>query len=234
MANCSEFLHLIGQDPQLAAISGEFSTSLSQVMHTAFKCFTSCMTRELGLFLPAIYDESLEADSEEGYISGGESTISGGTGKELDSLNRSSLSRPTSLTGMYWSVAGSKVRRRGRPTIGDVLTTLSSTVSLLKRCRVNAMLSVMIFSQLFRYISAKLFNKLLNDSKLCTRAMAGKMKRRLERVREWAEKEGMELPAQDHLCLIMEVCPACIHTCIYSCSQYSSIVHVLQQIFHES
>ena len=159
------------------------------------------------MFLSAFYDESLEADSEEGYISGGESTTSASTGKEPDvvSVNRSPVSRQTSMTGMYWSVAGSKIRRRGRPTIGDVLTTLSSTVSLLRRCRVNATLSIMIFSLLFRYISTKLFNKLMADGKLCTQASGQKMKRRLERVKEWAEKEGMELPAEDHLCMIVQV-----------------------------
>ena len=208
MANSSEFLHLVTRDPQLMAFSSEIETPLTQIIHTAFKYFTSSMTRELGMFLPAFYDESMEADSEEGYISGGESTTSGGTGKdpEMASLNRSPLSRHTSLTGMYWSVAGSKVRRRGRPTIGDILTTLSSTISLLKRCRVNATLSILIFSQLFRYISAKLFNKMLSDGKLCTRAAAVRMCRRLDRVKEWAEKEGMELPAEDHLCMVTQVC----------------------------
>ncbi len=161
------------------------------------------MTRELGMFLAAYYDDSAEADSEEGYLTAGESTAA--TSKEVESLNRSSLTRPTSLTGMYWSVAGSKVRRRGRPTIGDVLSTLNSTVSLLKRCHVNAMLSIMIFSQLFHYISAKLLNKLLTDNKLCTRATTGRMKRRIERLREWAEKEGLELPAGEHLSLITQV-----------------------------
>lgn len=206
MANCSEFLHLISRDPQLSAISVEFEASLTQVIHTAFKAFIFCMTRDLSRFLPAFYDESPEADSEEGYISGGDSTTSAGTGKEMD-INRSPphTSRPTSLTGMYWSVTGSKVRRRGRPTIGDVLTILSSTVSLLKRCYVNATLSIMMFSQLFHYISAKLFNKLVTDNKLCTRAIAQKMLKRLNRIKDWAEKEGMELPAQEHLCLITQV-----------------------------
>ena len=176
--------------------------------------------------MPAFYDESNEADSEDGYLSGGESTSSTvglkPTLKEPDVVcitrDHPSLPRQTSMTGMYWSVAGSKVRRRGRVTMGDVLMTLSSTVSLLKKCHVNPTLSIMIFSLLFRYISTKLFNKLVSDSEgnVCSSAVGQKMRKRLERVREWAEKEGMELPADDHLCMIVQVC-----VCVCVCTEYN-------------
>ena len=156
------------------------------------------------MFLLAFLEDSSEADSEEGYISDGEG---GEIGKEPDvvPVKRPSITRQTSMTGMYWSVAGSKIRRRGRPTLGDVLSTLSSTVSILKRCRVNATLSVMIFSLLFRYISTRIFNKLLLEAKYCTRSIGQRLRRRLDRVKVWAEKEGMELPAEDHLNMVIQV-----------------------------
>ena len=210
LANSSEFLHFLKSDYQLCHVAADCEAAISFIIHGAYKNFTQCMLKELNMFLLAFCDESADADSEEGYISGGESTNSYvAMTKEPDiiSVSRSSsLSRQTSTTGMYWSVAGSKVRRRGRPTMGDVLTTFSSTVSLLKRCRVNPTLSVMIFSMLFRYISTKLFNKLVGEEpKYCTRTGGQKMKKRLERVREWAEKEGMELPADNHLSKIIQV-----------------------------
>jgi len=196
LANTSEFLHFIKQDQQVAQYTSDSENVLTQIVHTAYKNFTQCMLKELNMFLPAFFDDSSEADSEEGYISDGEG---GEIGKEPDvvPVKRPSITRQTSMTGMYWSVAGSKVRRRGRPTIGDVLSTLSSTVSILKRCRVNATLSVMIFSLLFRYISTKVFNKLLSEAKYCTRSVGLKLRRRLDRVKVWAEKAGMELPAGD-------------------------------------
>ena len=219
LANSSEFLHFLKTDYQLCHVATECEAAISFIIHSAYKNFTQCMLKELNMFLLAFCDDSPDADSEEGYISGGESTCSYGVSKEPDiiSVSRSSsLSRQTSLTGMYWSVAGSKIRRRGRPTIGDILTTLSSTVSLLKRCRVNPTLSVMIFSMMFRYISTKLFNRLVGEAKYCTRAVGIKMKRRLERVREWAEKEGMELPADNHLCKIVQVCVCvCVCVCVF-------------------
>ena len=205
MANTSEFLNFLKRDYQLSQYAADFEATLTQLVHTAYKQFTQCMLKELNIFLPSFYDDSTEADSEEGYLSGGEGN---GIGKEPDVVpvpRPSGLSRQSSITGMYWSVAGSKIRRRGRPTIGDVLMTLGSTVSLLKRCRVNATLSVMTFALLFRYISTKLFNKLVTDGKHCSRSVGQKLRRRLERVKVWAEKEGMELPAETHLSMIIQV-----------------------------
>lgn len=163
------------------------------------------MLRELSIFLPAFIDESPEADSEEGYVSEGESNGIGNEPDVVPVVRTPGISRQSSITGMYWSVAGSKIRRRGRPTIGDILITLSSTVSLLKRCRVNATLSVMTFAILFRYMSTKLFNKLVMEAKWCSRSVGQKLKRRLERIKVWAEKEGMELPAETHLSTVVQV-----------------------------
>ena len=169
------------------------------------------------MYLPAFYDDSTDADYEEvsGYASGSESAVSA-AGKEPDVVpaSRPSVNRHASITGMYWSVAGSKVRRRGRPTIGDILQMLTSTVTLLKRCRVNATLSIMIFSNLFRYISTKLFNRLVGgEVKHCGRSLGQKLYRRLERVKMWAEREGMELPADNHLAMIVQVC-VCVCVCV--------------------
>ena len=63
----------------------------------------------------------------------------------------------------------------------------------------------MIFSLLFRYISTKLFNKLVTEAKYCTRSIGQKLRRRLDRIKVWAEKEGMELPAEDHLNMVIQV-----------------------------
>ncbi|KAG9347511.1 hypothetical protein JZ751_005079, partial [Albula glossodonta] len=47
-----------------------------------------------------------------------------------------------------------------RPKIEDVLHTLTGAMSLLRRCRVNAALTIQLFSQLFHFINMWLFNKL--------------------------------------------------------------------------
>jgi hypothetical protein len=43
-----------------------------------------------------------------------------------------------------------------------VLQTLAAAMSLLRRCRVNAALTIQLFSQLFHYINMWLFNRLVS------------------------------------------------------------------------
>ena len=169
------------------------------------------MIKELSVFLPAFYDESTEADREDtpgGYNSGPESVLNRVTGgTESD---RSKVIRHSSISGGYYSITGSKVSKRGRSTIHDVLQTLSSAITLLKRCHVNVTISVMVFSNLFRYISTKVFNRLVGgEVKHCGRSLGQRLSKRLGKVKTWAEREGMELPAHTHLETVVEVGTVC-------------------------
>lgn len=88
-----------------------------------------------------------------------------------------------------------------RPNLKDVIQVLSSAMSLLRRCRVNAALTIQLFSQLFHFINMWLFNRLVlePDLQLCTRAWGERLRRRLGRIEAWAEKQGLELAADCHL-----------------------------------
>jgi len=89
----------------------------------------------------------------------------------------------------------------------DVVNLLSWTMSLLLRARVNAALTIQLFSQLFHFINQWLFNRLIaHNSSLCTRSTGQRLIRRLRRVEMWAEKQGLELAAECHLARILQVC----------------------------
>ncbi|KAH9504709.1 hypothetical protein Btru_062619, partial [Bulinus truncatus] len=94
----------------------------------------------------------------------------------------------------------------GRPMLADVLNTLSVAMTLLRRCRVNAALTIQLFSQLFHFINMWLFNILVTEPQLqlCTRMWGIRLKRRLGSVEAWAEKQGLELAADCHLCRIIQ------------------------------
>lgn len=95
---------------------------------------------------------------------------------------------------------------RGRPSLGDVLDTLSSAMNLLRRCRVNAALTIQLFSQLFHFINMWLFNILVKEQhQFCMRIWGLRLKRRLGSIEAWAEKQGLELAADCHLCRIIQV-----------------------------
>ncbi|XP_033874738.3 afadin-like isoform X19 [Acipenser ruthenus] len=93
-----------------------------------------------------------------------------------------------------------------RPKIEDVLNTLTGAMSLLRRCRVNAALTIQLFSQLFHFINMWLFNKLVTepDSELCSHYWGAILRQQLGHIEAWAEKQGLELAADCHLSRIVQ------------------------------
>ncbi|XP_072299557.1 afadin isoform X14 [Eucyclogobius newberryi] len=93
-----------------------------------------------------------------------------------------------------------------RPKIEDVLHTLTGAMSLLRRCRVNAALTIQLFSQLFHFVNMWLFNKLVtdNDSGLCCHYWGAILRQQLSHIEAWAEKQGLELAADCHLSRIVQ------------------------------
>lgn len=89
----------------------------------------------------------------------------------------------------------------------DVLHTLSGAMALLRRCRVNAALTIQLFSQLFHFINMWLFNRLVTDpeSGLCSHYWGAIIRQQLGHVEAWAEKQGLELAADCHLSRIVQV-----------------------------
>ncbi|XP_064191687.1 afadin-like isoform X3 [Anguilla rostrata] len=90
--------------------------------------------------------------------------------------------------------------------IEDVLHTLTGAMALLRRCRVNAALTIQLFSQLFHFINMWLFNKLVTegDLGLCSHYWGAILRLQLSRVEAWAEKQGLELAADCHLSRIVQ------------------------------
>ncbi|XP_053077953.1 afadin isoform X22 [Acinonyx jubatus] len=93
-----------------------------------------------------------------------------------------------------------------RPKIDDVLHTLTGAMALLRRCRVNAALTIQLFSQLFHFINMWLFNRLVTDpeSGLCSHYWGAIIRQQLGHVEAWAEKQGLELAADCHLSRIVQ------------------------------
>lgn len=91
-----------------------------------------------------------------------------------------------------------------------VLNTLMNTMSLLRRCRINPALTIQLFSQLFHFISAWLFNKLMsteaNTPGLRSHYWGAALRQRLSAIEAWAERQGLELAADCHLGHIIQVC----------------------------
>lgn len=90
-----------------------------------------------------------------------------------------------------------------------VLNTLVNSMTLLRRCRVNPALTIQLFSQLFHFISAWVFNQLVNPqasaSGLRSYYWGAALRHRLVAIEAWAERQGLELAAHCHLGHIIQV-----------------------------
>ncbi|VDO34732.1 unnamed protein product, partial [Onchocerca flexuosa] len=82
-----------------------------------------------------------------------------------------------------------------------MVVRLEETMCLLRHCRLNAALTIQLFSQLFYYINMVLFNWLVSSSGIpyCSRAFGVRLRTRLGHVNEWAYQRGLELAAECHM-----------------------------------
>ncbi|CAG9535273.1 unnamed protein product [Cercopithifilaria johnstoni] len=83
----------------------------------------------------------------------------------------------------------------------DMVRRLEEIMCLLRHCRLNAALTIQLFSQLFYYINVVLFNWLVSSSGIpyCSRAFGVRLRTRLGHVNEWAYRQGLELAAECHM-----------------------------------
>ncbi|XP_044753064.1 afadin isoform X2 [Coccinella septempunctata] len=86
----------------------------------------------------------------------------------------------------------------------EVINVLSNAMNLLRKCRVNAALTIQLFSHLFHWISAKGLYHIISNSNLCTRSFGHRMFNRLRNLQAWAESQGLELAAECHLAKILQ------------------------------
>ena len=84
--------------------------------------------------------------------------------------------------------------------IQGVISVLNSAMTLLRRCRANASVTIQLFSHLFQHINKFCFNQLMSQPRYAGEpGWGGKMVNRLELLQTWAQGQGLELAAECHL-----------------------------------
>ena len=80
---------------------------------------------------------------------------------------------------------------------------LTRAMALLRRCRVNAALTIQLFSQLFHSINMWLFNKLVENTAeartYCCKLWGMRLRTRLAMVETWAEQQVGGTAARAHV-----------------------------------
>uniref|UniRef100_A0A8D8LPY9 Afadin n=2 Tax=Cacopsylla melanoneura TaxID=428564 RepID=A0A8D8LPY9_9HEMI len=87
----------------------------------------------------------------------------------------------------------------------SVLGVLMSAMALLRGCRLNAALTIQLFSKLFHFLNVWAFNRLVAPNSIyCSKAWGLRIKNRLAHIQIWAERQGLELAADCHLAKLMQ------------------------------
>ena len=96
--------------------------------------------------------------------------------------------------------------QEGEQSTAGIISVFSSAMGLLRKCRVNAALTIQLFSQLFHFVNMWTFNTIVqgNGVNFCTHKWGLRLKRRLAKVEVWAEKQGLELAADCHLARVTQ------------------------------
>lgn len=104
-------------------------------------------------------------------------------------------------------------------SVNQILDVLNDTMSTMRKNRVNAALTIQIFSHLFHHISKWLFDRLIgfydrqtnmltgqaNFATYCNRAWGERLGVRLAMINKWAEKQGLEQAAEFHLARVTQI-----------------------------
>uniref|UniRef100_A0AC35G4Z2 Dilute domain-containing protein n=1 Tax=Panagrolaimus sp. PS1159 TaxID=55785 RepID=A0AC35G4Z2_9BILA len=83
-----------------------------------------------------------------------------------------------------------------------VIRQLDDLVQIIRKCHLNAALTIQLFSQLFYFISMYGFNWLVTTREgafYLSRQFGLRLRNRLQYICQWAEKQGLELAAECHL-----------------------------------
>ncbi len=174
LANTSELLFFIKQDQHLNQVNYDAQEILADCIQIMFRYLVQIIRNNLESALSAFIDPSDHVEDVQ---------FDSGLNENLDAQSEANLKRPT---------------------LKHVIRILNDTMHLLRGFRVNAALTIQLFSQLFHFISVWLFNKLVLDNRsgLCSRYWGAKLSRRLSTIHIWAEKQGLELAADCHLAKI--------------------------------
>ncbi|KAJ1570103.1 hypothetical protein HK096_000481 [Nowakowskiella sp. JEL0078] len=84
---------------------------------------------------------------------------------------------------------------------------LSSTIFVLQSYSVHNEIIVQIFSQLFHFLGAELFNRILTDKNYCSRSKALMIRMNISVIEEWVREKNREFPKSKGTVLVDKLKP---------------------------
>src|SRR5579862_6344249 len=171
ISNTLLLLHYLKKDPGLMAVSIDFQVKISELLQESYLTLIRDAQRRLGRVL-----DSAILDNE---------TIQG-----LDELTfgdewRLFRHRPRSHKSPKRSARTPSPRRRAEPSPRNVTSLLSSIQFILETYDIHAVIIAQCQAQLFYWIGAELFNRILAKKKYQSRSKAMQIRLNVSALEDW-------------------------------------------------
>lgn len=193
LANCSQLLYYLKKDTGLVGATVEFQLSLSELIHEIYQLLVRDtqvrLTPELELCIldcdsiPGLSDESKFKEKRKSFFSFG-------LGEDEDNLSsgRSSLRKKLSLRRRPTNAPSLSRKRYASP---DLITDIfSKTLAMLQLYNVHPMLIHHILNQLVYFVTAELFNRILDTRKYCSRTRAMQIRMNVTVLEDWIRRNS--------------------------------------------
>ena len=124
-----------------------------------------------------------------------------------DTVENETIFIDENLFETHWNWLKISRTQSNSMTMKNLFNVVSSLMTMLRKCRVNAALTIQIFSHLFLSINTWLFNRIVCSTELtlCSYESAVKMTSNLNTFRQWTEKQGLELIFDYHLTKVNQI-----------------------------
>ncbi|CAF1249551.1 unnamed protein product [Adineta steineri] len=181
LANTSEILYFLKHDRDLSKMSTHIQTHLTSYIQRLLHYLIDILQNELDKCLTGFLNPH---DNIERHI-------------HIDKF-----------TDTRWIILEQIPNKYYQFTFDDILAILSSIMDLLCKCRVNPAFTIQIFSQIFLYINTWLFNRIIccPELKLCSSLWGEKFLIRLKSIKNWAQRQGLELQCECYLMKLNQLC----------------------------
>lgn len=175
MSNATLLLHYLKKDTGLMQITNEFQAQLSELIHEIFILIIRDAERRMDRVL-----EVSMLDHE--TIPGFEDVEFANDWKIFKSKSKVLSPQPISIRP--------DTSRRAQPSPRNITSLLSSTIFVLDLYDIHSVITTQIFAQLFYWLGAELFNRILNKRKYLARTKAMQIRMNISVLEDWARNNN--------------------------------------------
>ena len=175
ISNALLLLHYLKKDPGLMEVTNEFQAQLAELIHEIYILIVRDAERRMNKVLDtAMLDHETIPGFEDVHFA-----------NEWNIFRKSKVQAPEPM-----SIKPDMSRRKAQPAPRSITSLLSSTLFVLDLYDVHSVITAQIFSQLFYWLGAELFNRIMTKRKYLARTKAMQIRMNVSVLEDWARNNN--------------------------------------------